>query len=213
VIVSGGFCPAAFRFYGFSDFLHLYIELAQTPTYTDEELLALYRSSGDNAWLGTLLQRYTLLLLGVAMKYLKDKVIAEDAVQQVFEKALLHLPKEEIQNFKGWLYILMRNHCLQQLRDRHYNMGDEALQHVADTTTDKELLQLQDKALAHMEDALQELNEEQRSCIVQFYLEKKSYQQITDSTGFSFQQVKSYIQNGKRNLKLILLKALQQNNG
>lgn len=187
--------------------------MADTTTYTDEELLERYRSSGDNVWLGTLLQRYTLLLLGVAMKYLKDKVKAEDAVQQVFEKALLHLPKDEIQNFKGWLYILMRNHCLQQLRDRHYNLGDDALQHIADTTTDKELLQLQDKALHHMNGALQELNEEQRSCIVQFYLQKKSYQQITDDTGFSFQQVKSYIQNGKRNLKLILLKALQQNNG
>ena len=69
-------------------------------------------------WLGYLLQRYTALLLGVALKYLKNKTYAEDAVQQVFEKVLTHMPKEDILNFKGWLYILMRNHCLQQLRDK-----------------------------------------------------------------------------------------------
>ncbi len=56
--------------------------------------------------------------LGVALKYLKDRTQAEDAVQQVFLKALTHLPQEEILNFKGWLYVLMRNHCLQQLRDK-----------------------------------------------------------------------------------------------
>jgi DNA-directed RNA polymerase specialized sigma24 family protein len=55
---------------------------------SDEELLAAYKASGDNHWLGHLLQRYTGLLLGVALKYLKNKTLAEDAVQQVFMKAL-----------------------------------------------------------------------------------------------------------------------------
>lgn len=187
--------------------------MAAQPTYTDEQLLQLYRSSDDNMWLGTLLQRYTLLLLGVAMKYLKDKTLAEDAVQQVFEKALLHLPQGEIQNFKGWLYILMRNHCLQLLRDKQYNMGDSALEQISAAPTDKEELLLKDRTLEQMLQALAQLNAEQRDCIEQFYLQKKSYQQITDSTGFSFQQVKSYIQNGKRNLKMILLKAMQKDNG
>ena len=77
---------------------------------SDEELLAMYRQEQNNEWIGYLLERYTLLLLGVAMKYLKDKEQAHDAVQQIFLKALVHLPNGEIQNFKGWIYVLMRNH-------------------------------------------------------------------------------------------------------
>lgn len=155
-----------------------------------------------------LLQRYTLLLLGVAMKYLKDKELAQDAVQQIFLKALTHLPKEEIQNFKGWLYVLMRNHCLQHLRDRHFHADDSALGNVSATITDTEELKLKDYTLEQMNAALEELNEEQQKAVVLFYLKKQSYEQIMRQTGFSFAQVKSYIQNGKRNLKLILLKKL-----
>jgi RNA polymerase sigma-70 factor (ECF subfamily) len=155
-----------------------------------------------------LLQRYTLLLLGVAMKYLKDKELAQDAVQQIFLKALTHLPKDEIQNFKGWLYVLMRNHCLQYLRDRHHHADDLALDNVSATITDTEELKLKDYTLEQMNAALEELNEEQRKAVVLFYLKKQSYEQIMQQTGYSFAQVKSYIQNGKRNLKLILLKKL-----
>ncbi|RYE25216.1 MAG: sigma-70 family RNA polymerase sigma factor [Sphingobacteriales bacterium] len=189
--------------------------MAATTTYnqSDEELLKLYRTTGDSQWLGALLQRYTLLLLGVAMKYLKDRDAAEDAVQQVFLKSITHLPQEEIQNFKGWLYVLMRNHCLQQLRDRHYQADESALQYISEEKTDAEELQLKDRTLDQMSEALEELNTEQRDTIQMFYLQKMSYQQIIDNTGFSFQQVKSYIQNGKRNLKLLLLKKQQKNNG
>src|SRR4028119_913142 len=97
-------------------------------TLSDDDLLLHYRRTGAAEWLGWLLQRYTVLLLGVGMKYLKDKDAAHDAVQAVFLKALTHLPQGEIQNFKGWLYILTRNHCLQQLRDRHHLAGEEVLE-------------------------------------------------------------------------------------
>lgn len=181
-------------------------ETNRYDTLTDEELLQRYRSTGDNEWLGNLLQRYTLLLLGVAMKYLKDKDLAEDAVQQIFLKTLTHLPKDEILNFKGWLYVLMRNHCLQQLRDRNHVVPEEVIQHIPDTPPHIEELQQKEQDLQLLELAIGELNEEQKACIRMFYFGKLSYTQITDKTGFSFMQVKSFIQNGKRNLKLILMK-------
>ena len=159
-------------------------------------------------WVGYLLQRYTALLLGVALKYLKNKSQAEDAVQQVFEKVLTHLPKEPILNFKGWLYILMRNHCLQQLRDKTYNTDESALKFVPASETDKEDYLMQEHTLKQMNDAIELLNEEQRKTIVLFYLKKYSYEQIIAETGYTFMQVKSFIQNGKRNLKTILLKKL-----
>ena len=174
---------------------------------TDEELLRNYRADGDNQWLGYLLLRYTTLLFGVAMKYLKDKTQAEDAVQQVFVKVLTSIPKDEIHNFKGWLYILTRNHCLQQLRDKTHNADEAALSHVPAAEPESEKI-LMEHTLQQMEEAITELNEQQRNAVVLFYLEKKSYEQIIAQTGYTFMQVKSFIQNGKRNLKTILLKKL-----
>lgn len=171
---------------------------------SDEELLTLFRITGDNLILGSMLQRYTLLLLGVGIKYLKDKNLAQDAVQQVFLKAITHLPKDEIQNFKGWLYVLMRNHCLQSLRDKRYLTDEARLNNISDSTTDKEEIIWKESTLDNLNEALAQLDEQQRNCIILFYLKKQSYKQIGEQTGYSFEQVKSYIQNGKRNLRLIL---------
>jgi len=173
---------------------------------SDEELLQSFRTTGDNLWLGHLLQRYTALLLGVGLKYLKNKSLAEDAVQQVFMKALTHLPAEDIRNFKGWLYILMRNHCLQQLRDKTAITDDRALSYIPATEAADDEANEQEQTLEQMNEAISQLSEEQRKAIILFYLEKLSYEQIIARTGFTFMQVKSYIQNGKRNLKTILMK-------
>ena len=178
---------------------------------TDEELIATYRKSNDNQWLGYLLQRYTGLLLGVALKYLKDKELSEDAVQQVFLKALTHLPKEEILNFKGWLYVLMRNHCLQQLRDKSQNTDEYILSNVAAVNIETEEVLRHEYTLQQMENCLEQLNMEQRTTITLFYLRKQSYEQIVAQTGYTFMQVKSFIQNGKRNLKTILTRKLGDN--
>lgn len=152
-----------------------------------------------------MLQRYTVLLLGVGIKYLKDKEKASDAVQQVFLKALTVIPGSEIENFKGWLYILMRNHCLQQLRGKKYMQGDEVLQEQpAQPAPDIQQMIELDNNIDLMKASLQELEEGQSICITMFYLEKKTYQQIMDEKGYSFMQVKSYIQNGKRRLKTIM---------
>lgn len=163
-----------------------------------------FRRSSDNYWLGLLLQRYTLLLLGVSMKYLQDKSAAQDAVQQVFLKALTHLPQGEIGNFKGWLYVLTRNHCLQVLRDTTPLAPETAINSVAAEVGHREEALQREVHLSELEKALDELGPEQQTCIRAFYLEHKSYQRITEETGYSFAQVKSYIQNGKRNLKIIL---------
>ena len=173
---------------------------------TDEELLLAYRAGGDSQWLGYLLQRYTTLLLGVALKYLKDKPLAEDAVQQVFLKALTCLPKEEITNFKGWLYVLTRNHCLQQLRDKPHIADEAILAHIPATEDNKEEIQWREHTLEQINEAIGLLGEEQRRTISLFYLQMYSYEQIIAQTGYTFMQVKSFIQNGKRNLKTILIK-------
>ena len=182
--------------------------------YNDEDLIKKYYQSRDNYWLGILLQRYTLLLLGVCMKYLHNEEEAKDAVQQVFYKVLNELPRNKIQSFRAWLYTVTRNHCLMQLRNGKNVVLEEWKETLADSLRD-ELVQSaveKDKLYNYMSDALDQLNDEQKTCVSLFYLNKKSYLEIAELTGFTDTQVKSYIQNGKRNLKLSIEK-MQQKNG
>jgi RNA polymerase sigma factor (sigma-70 family) len=178
---------------------------------TDQELLDNFYSDGNNQWLGALLPRYTLLLLGVCMKYLKNEEEAKDCVQHIFLKAITELPKYKVEYFKAWIYMVARNHCLMRLRARQGKIPVEIKeQHLAAVYEEpnKQNHVEKDLLLQDMEHALEQLNPEQRQCITQFYLEKKSYQEIAESTGYSLLQVKSYIQNGKRNLKIMLEKKI-----
>ena len=172
----------------------------------DNELLQRFNVDHDNEWLGILLQRYTMLLLGVCMKYLKNEEEAKDAVQQVFLKAINELHKYKVDYFKSWIYMVAKNHCLMKLRDKgkYTTEINDQLMATPDETTDKNNYIEKDKALTNMAEALLQLNKEQQLCVTLFYLEKKSYQEITAQTDFSLLQVKSHIQNGKRNLKLLM---------
>lgn len=165
-----------------------------------------FSTSQDNKWLGILLERYTLLLFGVCMKYLKNEEEARDSVQQVFLKAITELQKYKVEYFKSWIYMVAKNHCLMKLRDRQGKIPAELEDKHPAEETDRGLLVETDKNLERLSEALEELNTEQKQCITLFYLEKKSYQQVAGETGFSLMQVKSYIQNGKRNLKIIMEK-------
>lgn len=178
----------------------------------DKELLEYFYADKDNEWLGVLLQRYTLLLFGVCMKYLKNEEEAKDAVQQVFLKVLSELHKYKVDYFKSWVYMVARNHCLMKLRDKgkYTQELNEKVLAAPQEAVDMLAIADKEKKLDLMAAALLQLNKEQQQCVSLFYLEKKSYQQIAAATGYSLMQVKSHIQNGKRNLKL-QLERLQQN--
>lgn len=178
----------------------------QYHTISDADLLQRFYTDGSNEWLGILLQRYTMLLLGVSMKYLKNEEEAKDAVQQVFLKAINELHKYKVDYFKSWIYMVAKNHCLMQLRNKGRFSGEinERTMALADGPEEKNAHLEKDRALTHMAAALRELNKEQQLCVTLFYLEKKSYQQVSELSGFTLMQVKSHIQNGKRNLKLIM---------
>jgi len=172
--------------------------------YNDLELVANYKQTSNNAFVGVLYQRYTHLIFGVCMKYFKNEQESEDASIQIFEKLLNDLKNHEINHFKSWLYMVCKNYCLMQLRsqtgklkkEKEYNyfMESEQLLHPNDEGS-KEL------ELTLMEECIKILNLEQKVCVELFYLQELSYQQIVDKTNYNLNNVKSYIQNGKRNLK------------
>ena len=185
-------------------------------TLSDQSLLQAYRDQGDNECAGILLKRYSHLVFGVCMKYLKNTTDAQDASQQVFEKAIIEAQKYEIPFFKSWIYSVARNHCLMQIRasSTKPSISGELPEEISDPSLSEQEIKLNAQSIAAQEDsllnAIEQLNEEQAQCIRLFYLQKMSYQEIQDKTGFNFQMVKSHIQNGKRNLRIILEKNQQQ---
>lgn len=185
-------------------------------TYTDVELLLQYKKTADSQWLGRLFERYSLLVFGVCMKYLRNATDAQDATQHVFEKALGEVGKYEIPYFKSWIYSVAKNHCLMQLRSRSSKPGttDELPEETsAELLTDQELKMkelMMEEQSHQLIAAMKELGHDQQVCIQLFYLEKLSYHEIETKTGFSFSQVKSHIQNGKRNLRIILEKKIRE---
>lgn len=180
----------------------------------DAELLKRYKATADNNIIGELYCRYTHLVFGVCMKYLKNKEETKDAVMQIFEKLMKDLLQYEVKEFRFWLHTVTRNHCLMILRKRQPALVNEKeikfdTESVMETTIDFHLnIEEKENQLSRMQEAIDKLGYEQKTCIELFYLQNKSYQQVAEQTGFSMNDVKSYIQNGKRNLKIMMTKKI-----
>lgn len=180
-------------------------------TEADSRLVASFKA-GDTQALGMLYTRYTTLAYGTALKYLKDRDDAKDAVMQVFERLHTLLYQHEVTNFKAWLYVTIRNHCLMQLRARKGKEPIRAnnLQENSGVFMETDYSQHLDaepeleENLSKLENCIARLGIDQQRCVRLFYLQEKCYNQVADETGYSLNQVKSYIQNGKRNLKICM---------
>ncbi|GAB2533345.1 sigma-70 family RNA polymerase sigma factor [Rufibacter soli] len=181
----------------------------------DLELIQQYKETGDLALVGQLFERYTEMVYLVCVKYLKDEEESKDATMQIFENLIPALKKHEVTNFKSWLHVMAKNHCLLQLRGQKKHetapldeavlpLVEKAGAHYPLEETDQEL------ELQMLTKSLEQLSPEQRSCVELFYLEKKSYKEIAALTGLDVSKVKSHIQNGKRNLKIYMNKNYEQ---
>ena len=181
-------------------------------SFTDEELIVRYKDSADNNIISELFDRYTHLIFGVCMKYLKNKEDSKDAVMQIFEQLLSKLRTQEIKNFKSWIYTVSKNHCLMHIRHerttKKYKVEyyENMQQEIMESTElfhhlNKE--EINDR-IPKLKKGIDQLKADQRRCIELLYLQEKSYKEVAEMTGFSLKQVKSYIQNGKRNLKIFL---------
>lgn len=175
---------------------------------TDAELVARYQDSGDMDVLGVLYERYVELVYGVCLKYFKDSGLAEDAVMNIFEELTKKVKKHDIQNFRPWLHVLAKNHCLMQLRkkkitvsfDPQFMQSDEVVHPTFGEATENGEL----KAL---KGCIEQLPDNQQQCVTWFYLEEKSYKEIAQMTDLELGKVRSYIQNGRRNLRNCMEKA------
>ena len=176
---------------------------------SDEELLEKFRLLGNLDLLGELFARYMHLVYGVSLKYFKDRDEAQDAVMNIFEKLITDLPKHKVQNFKSWLYVLTKNHCLMEIRSRKSTDRKlEGLKIEQEFMESADELHPIDREHDSIEDALknciEKLKSEQKQCIELFYYKKLCYQEVAEKLNMDEKKVKSYLQNGKRNLKICL---------
>ena len=200
---------------------------------TDEELIRKYQQTANLNWVAELYQRYASFIFGVCMKYLKEEEVSKDVSRELFEKLAKVLKDAEVKNFKSWLHVIVKNQCLMFLRAQksknektvpldvriYYNDEQEdSLGQLQKNTTslsmeneifwnpsDEDWLEAN---LSLLENAITNLPLEQKNCIDLFYLKEKCYKEISEITGYEINKVKSYIQNGKRNLKIYLEKRM-----
>ena len=173
---------------------------------SDEELIQKYRDDHRKQWVGELFNRHAHLVFGVCLKYMKNESDAKDATLSLFEKLLEDLKSKDVEKFSHWIYVVTRNHCLMILRKRSSDERNfRALNGSEDPESETAEVELRETKLTRLEEAMESLKDEQKQCVQLFYLEKKCYKEIAEKTGFSEKQVKSFIQNGKRNLKIKLL--------
>lgn len=199
-------------------FLKLFRKPRASSTASRKEpadYIAAYRATGDLAVLGELYEQHMDLVYAVCFNYLRDEDEAKDAVMNLFEQLVTDLRKHEIKQFGPWLHSVARNYCLMQLRKTNAHLKTTLVTGTGSDLDDEPVMQLSadevDKSeleedLTMMEACLQTLPYEQRTCLTLFYLDHKAYTEVADLTGYDLKQVKSYLQNGRRNLKICMRK-------
>ena len=184
------------------------LKLIHGEQWTDTELVQRYKQSADLQVLGLLYQRYMNLVYGVCLKYFRDPEESKDAVMNIFEELVHKLTVHNVENFKSWLHVLAKNHCLMQLRKK--NRVKTADVDISLMQSDEELhhngVLAREESLSMMEDCMETLPEDQKRSVELFYLQNKCYHEIAELTGLEWNKVRSQIQNGKRNLRLCMEK-------
>ncbi|HMO60920.1 MAG TPA: sigma-70 family RNA polymerase sigma factor [Ferruginibacter sp.] len=184
-----------------------FLKNISTGQLSDAELVNAYKKTGESVYISTLYQRYMDLVFGVSLKYLKDTEKSKDAVMEIYQQLLHKLQLHEVNNFRGWLHVLARNYCLMQLRnprnrdtvalDGNFMQSAEPA-HLENGAFEKE------ENLVQLEGCIEALPAVQKETIKMFFLQQKCYKEIAEATGHDWNKVRSYIQNGKRNLKLCM---------
>lgn len=177
---------------------------------SDENLIVQYQQTNNRVVVGELFKRHSLMCYAVCVKYLKNEDDAQDATMSIFEQLFVDLKKHQIQHFRNWLHSVCRNYCLMQLRKKSPEVvlaeeeNDTFFMQLSQFVHQEDNTQEREEKLLVLEEAVKQLKENQRVCIELFYLKLKSYEEIAVSTGLSMNEVKSNLQNGKRNLKIAL---------
>jgi len=177
---------------------------------SDSELIEEYKSNDDLKIVGALYHRYTHLVAVLCMKYLKNSADSEDAAMEIFEVLIKDLKRHDIQNFKAWLFTVVKNHCFKRLRKEQRDKEQTRVYQKSNISfmENDSILDLEDESdiiqrnIGKLQEGIDSLKAEQKTSVSLFYLKEKSYKEVATLTGYDIKKVKSYVQNGKRNLAI-----------
>jgi len=164
---------------------------------SDEELILLFKEKQDSAFIGILYERYSHLVMGVALKYLKNVEESQDITSKIFEELPTKLAKHSVEFFKSWLYRVTMNEAFQVLRKKGVEVTTDQFPSLESESLNSEEIQTKEKQLEALEHAIEDLKSEQKKCIQLFYLQEKSYVEIASELNLELMKVKSYIQDRK----------------
>ena len=167
----------------------------------------MYRETRDRQVIGELFTRYMHLVYGVCMKYIHDRELSKDAVMQIFESLPEKLLRHDVRDFRPWLYVITKNHCLMYLRTEKTKDEKQKIFAIEQTfimENERDLHPVDEEASqtdADLKDCIDKLGAEQKECILLFYYNNTCYRDIAANLKLDEKKVKSHLQNGKRNLK------------
>lgn len=175
-------------------------------TMSDDELLSRYKATGELTVLGELFNRHSEMVYYVCLRYFKDSERSKDAVMQLFEELIQKVNKQEIKDFPKWLYVVSKNHCLMALRSNKQQFivpVDDFVEFAANLHQEENYAEKEER-LSLLESCIEKLPAKQRITVDLFFLQEKCYKEVAEVSGYNLNEVKSFIQNGKRNLKICM---------
>ena len=165
---------------------------------TDESLVERFQASGDAKYFEEIWRRYAQGVFNRCLRFLRNSAAAEDLTSDTFLRVIQGIRDYRADNFPGWVSTIARNLCVNHVRSaaaRHECMTIEDVK--GDQSDEKQQFN------AEVEDVLNQLPERQRRTLKLFFIDKYSYKEIVELTGYSHKEVKSYIQNGRRKFRLL----------
>ena len=169
--------------------------MLEKPPYNEKELLILISEDSNEAF-HMIYDKYKNTIYGVAIKSLKSPVLAQEIVQDVFLKVWFERKNlVKINSFENWLFIVARNHLLNQMKKiarewkgmHNYQMDLTNTQVTPDNNLDREF---------HKElykNALSTLTDHQRNVYQLVKIENLSYSQVAENLHISPLTVKKHM--------------------
>lgn len=174
---------------------------------SDEDLVELVRSK-DQELYRVVVERYQSRLLRFATYLIKDPDKAADVVQEAFIKAFINLKGFKTKKkFSSWIYRIVHNEAINQIKKEKKKISFEEndwLKQLASKEVSMEEKLVKKEARIMVKKCLNQLPLVYRSPLTLFYLEERSYEEISDILKIPVGTVGTRINRGKKMMKVII---------
>ena len=167
------------------------------------ELVERYRAARDADDFAELYRRLRRRVFGAALRVVDDAGTAEELCHDAFVRAYARFPSFRGGEFAAWVCRIASNLALNALRRRRAALRLEAEVENPPATAGVERRMISRQQVEIAGEILAGLRPEQRRVFVLRQLEGRSHPEISALTGYSAGEVRSYLQNARRNFALL----------